>query len=528
MAARRKPRRLHVVDTSDANPTGEARPVVRIIAGKRSEAIDDAEAHLTERDLDLFQRGDFVVRLAPQDVDFGDGERVSAMRIVTVGSQHMRERFTRAVDLQKFDKRSENWVSIDCPNDFAEAYLERIGAWKLPPLRGVATAPSLRPDGSINDSPGYDRATSVYYDPRGVEFPRVPVSLSKADALAALEKLDSLLGTFDFVDEIDRSVARSGILTAVLRRAMSAAPMHGVTAPVAGSGKSKLVSIPAILATGHPAPVIALGRREEEAEKRLGAVQIAGDQVITIDNAEGPIGGELMCQAVTEPLVTIRILGTSSRLIVPNSVTWFATGNNLKFAGDMARRALLCRLDPRCERPELREFETPDPGFVAQRDRPRLVVAALTIARAFAIAGCPREAPPLGSFADWSKWVRDPLLWLGCVDPVDAMGEVRREDPKLSALAGVLEQWSIAIDDRRVTAREVAEIAGQMAAVGLSHPDLREALLTVAADRGEISTRRLGRWLGENKGREVAGKRIVPCEMEHGIGRWQLARLAHK
>ena len=162
------------------------------------------------------------------------------------------------------------------------------------------------------------------------------------------------------------------------------------------------------------------------------------------------------------------------------------------------------------------------------RSYPHHEIAALTIARAFAIADCPREAPPLGSFADWSKWVRDPLLWLGCVDPVDAMGEVRREDPKLSALAGVLEQWSIVIDDRRVTAREVAEIAGQMAAVGFSHPDLREALLTVAADRGEISTRRLGRWLGENKGREVAGKRIVACEMEHGIGRWQLVRSAHK
>jgi len=243
MAARRKPPRLHVVETSDANPTGEARPVVRITAGKRSEAIDEAEAHLVERDLDLFQRGDFVVRVAPQEVDVANGERVSALRIVTVGTQHMRERFTRVVDLQKFDKRSEGWASIDCPNDFAQAYLERPGAWKLPPLRGVATAPTLRPDGSISDAPGYDRATSVYYDPRGVEFPRVPASPSKADALAALKELDCLLATFDFVGEIDKSVARSGILTAVIRRAMSAAPMHGVTAPVAGSGKSKLVSI---------------------------------------------------------------------------------------------------------------------------------------------------------------------------------------------------------------------------------------------------------------------------------------------
>src|SRR5207248_9220659 len=92
-----------------------------------------------------------------------------------------------------------------------------------------------------------------------------------------------------------------------------------------------------------------------------------------------------------------------------------------KFTGDMSRRTLLLRLDPRCERPELREFETPDPRDVALRDRPSLVVAALTIIRAFVNAGCPRERPPLGSFDDWSKLVRDPLLWLGCADPVEAI-----------------------------------------------------------------------------------------------------------
>jgi hypothetical protein len=88
----------------------------------------------------------------------------------------MRERFTRVVSFQMFDKRADDWISRDTPKDLAAAYLERVGMWKLPSLHAVATAPTLRPDGSIIDRPGYDRATGVYYDPREVEFPAVPRS----------------------------------------------------------------------------------------------------------------------------------------------------------------------------------------------------------------------------------------------------------------------------------------------------------------------------------------------------------------
>jgi hypothetical protein len=69
MLPRRKAPRLRVVKTSEADPTGDARPEVRILAGQRSEAIDRAEEYLIERDLDLFQRGDFIVRVASQDLD---------------------------------------------------------------------------------------------------------------------------------------------------------------------------------------------------------------------------------------------------------------------------------------------------------------------------------------------------------------------------------------------------------------------------------------------------------------------------
>jgi hypothetical protein len=104
------------------------------------------------------------------------------------------------------------------------------------------------------------------------------------------------------------------------------------------------------------------------------------------------------------------------------------------------------------------------------------------------------------------------------------MSKVRSEDPKLSNLTAVLEQWSIVIGDRRVTTREVAETAAQQVMSSFSYPDFRDALLGVAAERGEISTGRLGRWLSANKGREVAGKRIVPAGMALGLGRWSLVR----
>jgi len=71
----------------------------------------------------------------------------------------------------------------------------------------------------------------------------------------------------------------------------------------------------------------------------------------------------------------------------------------------------------------------------------------LTIARAFLMARCPRERAPLGSFGDWSKWVRDPPIWLGRPDPVLALGEARRDYPDLNALVAVMGQWMLVFGD---------------------------------------------------------------------------------
>jgi putative DNA primase/helicase len=523
MMSRRKAAKLSIDEIGDDG----SRPVVRIKSGEEPLALDAAEKHLVERDPDLFQRGDFIVRTALQEVKIADGKKALAYRVVRVSMQHMRERFSRAVDFQRFSKQAKGYVSVSCPKDLAQAYLDRVGDWKLPALHAVITAPALRWDGTVIEGRGYDPATGIFFDPLGVEFPPVPKAPTRADALAALDKFDELFATLDLVDDVSRSAALSAVLTPLYRPAMIAAPMHGITAPTAGSGKSKIVNIAAILATGHWAPVIALGRSEEEAEKRIVATLLAGDVIGSIDNADRPIGGGFLCQVVTEPLIAPRILGTPSSQRTPNTTSWFATGNNLKFSGDLAaRRVVMTAIDTKCEQPQLREFETPDPCLTALERRAELVVAALTIARTFALAGKPRTEAPVGSFEGWSTWARDPLIWLGRADPALAMQVARSDDPKLAAQVAVVEQWAIAIGaECRLSARELADKALQPASAGLAYPEFFAALLAVAGAAGAISSGRLGRWLGEVKDRQISGWRIVAAGVVHGVARWRLEAL---
>src|SRR5262249_386738 len=163
-----------------------------------------------------------------------------------------------------------SYVPVDAPDKVAETYLARIGRWKLPNLAGIVNTPFLRVDRSLCEHPGYDQASGLLLHADGQTFPAIASNPSRADAKTALDYLDKLIETFPFVTQPDRSVALSAILTAIDRRCMATAPLHAFTSPVAGSGKSLLVDLAAMLTTGQTAPVIAQGRNEEELEKRLG------------------------------------------------------------------------------------------------------------------------------------------------------------------------------------------------------------------------------------------------------------------
>lgn len=289
------------------------RKVVQVISGQLPFVIDSAEQALIERDAEIFERNRLPVYLGHDEPDashfVAHARRVSFI----YETDHLADHWTRHVDFQKFNVRSNDWHSIDCPEKVVKAYLQRRGRRHLRRLRAVVSAPTLRPDGSILDQPGYDAETRLFYDPCGVEYPEIPANPSAQQTKDALDLLISPIRLFPFVDNASRSVTLSGMLTALVRGSLPTAPLHASTAPVAGSGKSTLDNIIAIMAIGRTCHPIAETTDTKEFEKRIASALIRGDQIIPFDNCTVPLGGGLLCQAITEPSVAIRGFNTKSR-----------------------------------------------------------------------------------------------------------------------------------------------------------------------------------------------------------------------
>jgi len=314
-----------------------------------------------------------------------------------------------------------------------------------------------------------------------------------ADAEAAVSALSELLAGFPFTGEISRAVALSGLITPVVRGAMSVVPLHAFRANTAGTGKSYLADVASAIATGRPCPVTSAAPDEAETEKRIAGLLLAGYPLVSLDNCNGELGGDLLCQAIERPFIRIRPLGASEIVEIESRATLFATGNALRVRGDMTRRTVVCDLDAGMERPELREFTT-DPFAEVIANRGRYVSACFTIVRAYQIAGSPKKLPPIASFSDWSDMVRSALVWLGCRDPASSMEAARDDDPDLANLRELMSCWDGAFSsDPVITRIAVADL----------FPGLQDALRSVAGIRGGVDNIRLGRWLLNHEGRIV-------------------------
>ena len=388
------------------------------------------------RRFNLYQRGGLIVRPVLSKLKASNNRETFAWRLVAVRQPYMIETMMRAAEFERWDARARGFVPKDCPAQVADTYLAREGHWRLPTLLGIVNAPFLRIDGTICDQAGYDAASELLFEPDGQNFPAIAsrsnegrrrrrAGLSRRDAAAGLP-----------LRQARRSLGRAvGILTAFDRRSMATAPLHGFTSPVAGTGKILLVDIPSLLISGQIAPVISQGRNEEELEKRLGTSLMSGDTIINIDNCGHTLESDFLCQALTQQRLKIRVLGHSRQVETPINAAIYATGNNLVIANDLVRRSLLCAIDAKCERPELRHFDF-NVVETIHANRGRLVAAALTVLRAWHAAGEPSLAEPYGSFEDWSRRVREPLIWLGRADPCESVAKVRDNDPARTALAG--------------------------------------------------------------------------------------------
>jgi hypothetical protein len=175
------------------------------------------------------------------------------------------------------------------------------------------------------------------------------------------------------------------------------------------------------------------------------------------------------------------------------------TGNGLAISRDLARRFLVCEFDAGCEDPEQRPFES---GFLRKIEgcRGELLSAALTIWR-FGRQNAARigRGRPLGSFEDWTEWCRDPLLALGCRDPIERIDRIKADDPHRGQTVELFKTWDAHHGERPITA---ADLAGPVRALvdpqgrSRQHVEARLRGLTGTRAGGFVLTRQApaGKW----------------------------------
>jgi hypothetical protein len=486
-------------------PTGADKIEIELRVDALAEIAAECERVLAEaEDSDIYQQSGRLV--CPVREPTPDGG--ATYGLVTLDADdvllRLHERF-RFVKLKPVKGGVER-MPTDIPQALPRLMLARRGRWTYRYLRGVVSVPVIRPDGSIAIEEGYDPATGLLLTnlPEGLSIPERP---TQADAVQALRVLAELLREFPFESETDAAAALSALLSAVLRPSLGPVPLHLFTAPVAGSGKTYLFEVAGALATGMRPPVLAAaGLNSEELDKRLAAALLAGRTIVCIDNIEGTLHSSLLCQAVAAAgRIEVRRLGSYDSPQVESVAAYFATGNNVNVGGDLLRRVIPVRLDPRCERPELRTFDF-DPLRAVLEDRGRYLAACFTIALAYQAAGMPDKLPPLASFGRWNDLVRSALYWLTRHDCAAGMEALRHEDPALEAAGALLQAWHETLGSEPVPIKALFEAAGQP-----GHEALRDALLAVCGKNGQLDGKRLGYWLRTWKNRIVSHLLLEPA-----------------
>ncbi|MBF0379248.1 MAG: hypothetical protein HQK72_17470 [Desulfamplus sp.] len=497
------------------------KPKVYLIVGKQPEAVKACEKLLL-KDGSIYQRGRTLFRISKEEQKPRNG-------ITNGNSYHLQE--VNAVWLQnrlneiatfigfKVDKKTGEVEETkkECPRLIAEIILANSGAWNFPYITGVCETPTLRNDGSIIQKKGYDPQTGLYMaiDDKW----NIPEAPTKDDAIMAYNKLEYLFKDFEFTDEESKAAVISAILTGTVRRLLPSAPAFCFDAPKRGSGKTLLANTIGNIIAGEAITTINYGKDETEFSKRIDAILFRGDPVINIDNIEIPVSGDTICSILTNEMHNPRILGKSETPKVETNILIMFTGNNVTFKGDMVRRVLVSRIDPKCSNPEDRTFDI-DLKEYARTNRRELVTAALTIIRAYHVAGCPKlNIVNYGSFETWCKFARNPIVWIGKADPIKTREKVKDSDPVTGNLKELLEAWHGVYKTATKTAKEVAEHVRHMiknnnnynkTALTPEQERLIDIVELIAIDNnGTVNNRKLGNFIAKYRDRFEGDFRFV-------------------
>lgn len=310
---------------------------------------------------------------------------------------------------------------------------------RMPAIDTVVSFPVLRSDGQLTRE-GFDRDARVYCASNALVG--IPPAPTREDGQAACRRLTDLVSEFPFATPADRSVWIAFLLTFIVRPRVDCVPMFLVDGTSPGVGKGLLVRVAHHILTGQPPAVDELTAKDEETEKRIAALLLAGAPLINFDDVHVKIGGGPLQRYLTSETWRGRLLGASKMLTLPAKAIVVATGNNVQWRKlDMLRRVLPIRLLAPEGDPARRRFRVDILNYVREH-RDELLRGLLTMVLAYSASSKPKDdsLPIFGSFEMWSSEVRQLLVWLGEPDPYLARKRLTQEyDGYIEALGQLLQ-----------------------------------------------------------------------------------------
>jgi hypothetical protein len=471
----------------------------------------------------VFVRGGSLVHAIESEDELTKG----MLSIRSLPASLVRERITQACQLT-IEQGKENDIEIvpTRPIRWLVDAIHQRGYYggSIRPLTGVVQSPTIRADGSIIQQAGYDEASGLIYRPNA-EFPQLAENPTREDAQRAIEELNHVTIDFPFVDPADRSGWLAMLLSMIGRPCVDGCvPMFVTDGNTRGSGKSLLNDAASLIAYGRPAPRKTFTRDDDEQRKLVTSIAIEGTPCVLFDNLDVQLGGANIDAALTARSWNDRVLGASKTTgELPLRTVWAVTGNNIAYGSDVARRVLPIRLESQLEAPENRTgFVHSDLlGFVRD-NRPKLAIAALTILRAYYVAGCPSVPDGIwGSFEEWTRIIRGSLVWAGAADPLPTRKSATESDETRSLLGMLVTGLTEADPDKAgLTVGEIERIVVAQNRDNPSCPTLLEAVAAICGDRW--NAKRFGRKLLSFKNRTWQGWRIESESAHGGVKRWKV------
>lgn len=293
-------------------------------------------------------------------------------------------------------------------------------------LDSITSAPQFTREGTVRTERGYDPVTRTYLT---VDVDVEKPGESERAAVAAAKVLLSLVKDFPFQESArprSRSIWLSCLLTRLCRSTIDGpCPMFTSTGNSAGVGKGLLWDLVSMIADGKDQPAnTAWQSGERDLKDEVVSTLIASPSMARIDNI--PPGKCLDSPTIASLLTsypTYHARGKGERVqgVYQAKTVWTATGIDLSMSKELDMRAL--KIEIVTDRTNPDEQKLPNVVGMVREDRGKYLHAALTVLRAWHVAGRPEmDAPTMRSnFTAWSDTVRQCVLWLASLPGMEGV-----------------------------------------------------------------------------------------------------------